>query len=210
MMLSHTFQNLILDQAIAGIEPSEAERQHWVQQFSSDPAYQTWLQQQHVTPEELQTWLDRELRIRKFQQQQWGKQVASYFLQHKSQRDQVVCSLIYLKDRDLAQELYFRIAEGEQAFEDVAITYSQGPCAEQGGLTGPLELGQLPATLARMLHGGRPHQLWKPTPIDQWIVIARLETWLPVQFDESMRQMLLNEQLEAWLNEQIKHRFPAE
>jgi parvulin-like peptidyl-prolyl isomerase len=209
-MLSDALQNLILDQAIAAIDPSAAERQHWSEQFLTDQSYQNWLQQQQVTPEVLQAWLDRELRIRKFQQQQWGKKVASYFLQQKSQRDQVVCSLIYLKDRDLAQELYFRIVEDEQTFAEVAMAYSQGPGAEFGGLTGPIALGQLHPNLAKMLYGGRPNQLWKPTPIDQWIMIVQLETWLPVQFDESMRQTLLNEQLEAWLQDQIKQRFPAE
>lgn len=209
-MLSHPLQNLILDQAIAALEPNEAERQRWAEQFLTDKTYQVWLEQQQVTPEALQRWLDRELRIRKFQQQQWGKKVASYFLQQKSQRDQVICSLIYLKDRGLAEELYFRIIEGEQTFAEVAIAYSQGPGAEWGGYTGPIELGQLHPDLAKMLYGGRPGQLWKPTPIDQWVMIVRLETWMPVQFDESMRQTLLNEQLETWLEDQVKQRFSAE
>lgn len=207
--LPQVLQNLILDQVIATIECTEAERQQFSQQLRSEKTYQIWLQQQGVTSAEFEAWLDRELTIRKFQRQQWGRKLLSYFLQRKYQLDRVVCSLIYLSDRAIAQELYFRIAEAEQSFAEVARAYSQGAEAEAGGKVGPIELGQLHADLARMFYGSRPGMLWQPVAIDQWIVIARLEEWLPVQLDEFMCQSLLNELLEVWLQDQLKQRFPA-
>lgn len=207
-MLPQVLQSLILDQVIASIECTEAERQQFCQQLRSEATYQVWLQQQGVTSAEFETWLDRELSIRKFQQQQWGRSLLSYFLQRKHQLDRVICSLIYLKDEPLAQELYFRIAEGEQSFAEIACTYSQGPEAEVGGKVGPIELGQLHPDLARMFYGSRPGFLWQPIALDQQIVIARLEEWLPVQLDQFMCQSLLNELLDIWLQDQLKQRFP--
>jgi parvulin-like peptidyl-prolyl isomerase len=208
-LLPQVLQNLILDEVIATIECTEAERQQLCQQLRSETTYRTWLQQQGVTSEEFEAWLDRELAIRKFQQQQWGRMLLSYFLQRKHQLDRVVCSLIYLQDLAMAQELYFRILEGEQSFAEIARTYSQGAEAADGGRVGPIKLGELHPDLARLFYGSRPGSLWQPIAIDQWIVIARLEEWLPVQLDESMCQMLLNELLEAWLQEQVMHRFPT-
>jgi parvulin-like peptidyl-prolyl isomerase len=209
-MLPQFLRNLILDRAIATVGYSQEERDRFYQKLCGDKTYQAWLQQQGVTPEQLESWISRELSIRKFQQQQWGRKLSSYFLQRKHQLDQVVCSLIYLKDKDMAQELYFRIAEGEQSFSELACTYSQGQAAIEGGKVGPIELGQLHPELARMFYGSRPGRLWQPLAIAEWVVIARLEEVLPVQLDDLMRQRLLNELLEDWLQTQMQDNFPED
>ena len=205
-MLPQVLQSLILDEVIASIECTEGEREQFRRQLRSEKTYQLWLQQQEVSSQEFETWLDRELSIRKFQHQRWGRKLLSYFLQY--QLDRVVCSLIYLQDREVAQELYFRLAEAEQSFAEIARTYSQGPEAEAGGRIGPIELGKLHPDLARMFYGSRPGFLWEPSMLDEWVVIARLEEGLPVQLDEFTCQSLLNELLEIWLQEQLKQRFP--
>ena len=98
-------RRLVLDQAIAGIECSEAECAEIKQQVGAELVRQ--LQQEGVDAIELENWLTREVRTRKFQRQQWRKTLTSYFLQRKDQLDQVVCSLIYLQDLAFAQELIF-------------------------------------------------------------------------------------------------------
>jgi parvulin-like peptidyl-prolyl isomerase len=205
---SQFLRDLILDQAIATVSYTEAERQQFCQQLYGQKSYQDWLQQQGVTLEQSEDWINRELKILKFQQQQWGGTLSSYFLQRKHQIDQVICSLIYLSDREMAQELYFRIAEAEQSFFEVARAYSQGAEAQLGGRVGPIELGKLHPDLARLFYGSRPGHLWEPRKVGKWLVIARLEESLPVRLDAAMRQLLLNEHLETWLQDQLQRRFP--
>jgi parvulin-like peptidyl-prolyl isomerase len=202
-------RQLLLDRAIATIDCTEADRAKFFTQQHNETAYQNWLKQQGITSKQFDIWLERELKIRKFQHQRWGKKLYSYFLERKSDLDQVICSLIYLRDADLAQELYFRLAEGEEAFATLAQTYSQGPEAQTGGRIGPIALGTLHPQLARMFYGGQLGQLWYPISLEDWVVIARLEASLPARLDASMRQQLLNELLEAWLQEQINEQFPA-
>jgi hypothetical protein len=205
---SQVFHRLILDQAIATVECSEVERRQFWQECQRAQLYPAWLQQEGLTPEQFEAWAERELKIRKFQRQRWGRMLNSYFFQRKYQLDQVVCSLIYLRDSNMAQELYFRIIEAEQSFAEVARLYSEGAEAKAGGRIGPIELGKLHPQLAREFYGARPGQVWAPQRIGEWIVIAQLEAILPMQFDESTCQMLLNELLEHWLQDQLKQRFP--
>jgi hypothetical protein len=205
---TQVFHRLILDQAIATVECSEMERQQFRQECQRAQLYQPWLQQEGMSPEQFEAWAERQLKIRKFQRQRWGRVLNSYYLQRKYQLDQVVCSLIYLRDINMAQELYFRIIEGEQSFAEVARLYSLGAEAEAGGRIGPIELGKLHPRLAQMFYGARPGQVWAPQRVGEWVVIAQLEAILPVQFDESTCQMLLNELLEHWLQEQLRQRFP--
>ncbi|MCC5660908.1 peptidyl-prolyl cis-trans isomerase [Nostoc sp. XA010] len=107
------------------------------------------------------------------------------------------------KDEGLADELYFRLQEGEQSFTELAQQFSQGPEAKSGGWCGPVELGKISSKLAQMLYGSKPGQLWRPTRLGEWLVIVRLEILIPALLDESMRQRLLDELFEAWLEEKL-------
>ena len=49
----------------------------------------------------------------------------------------------------------------------------------------------------------QPQQLSPPTQINNLLVIVRLEKLLPAQLDNFMRQRLLNERFNQWLQAQI-------
>lgn len=106
-------------------------------------------------------------------------------------------------DPGLAQELYFRIQEGEQSFAELAREYSQGSEARTGGLLGPMTLSTPHPLIARILFASQPGQLSSPIRIEEWFVIVRLEKLIPAQLDASMRRRLLNELFESWLWKQL-------
>ncbi|MFM7373405.1 MAG: peptidylprolyl isomerase, partial [Sphaerospermopsis kisseleviana] len=81
--------------------------------------------------------------------------------------------------------------------------YAQGPEAQTDGLVGPVELQSLHPMLARVLSVSQPQQLSPPTQIGEWIVIVRLEKLLPAQLDRQIRQRLLNERFQTWLQGQV-------
>jgi parvulin-like peptidyl-prolyl isomerase len=110
---------------------------------------------------------------------------------------------IWLKNC-MAQELYFRIQEGEQTLADLARQYSEGPEAQTGGLLGPVELSKPHPLMAQALSTNQPGQLLPPMRLEGWVVLLRLEQFLPCQLDEGMRQRLLNELFETWIAEQIR------
>nr|WP_242042534.1 peptidylprolyl isomerase [Leptolyngbya sp. FACHB-541] len=145
----------------------------------------------------------RSLRIEKFKQITWEHKLKSHFLQRKQEFDRVVYSLLRTKDQDIAQELFFRLSEGEQSFAQLAQQYSEGAEAETGGLIGPVELGTLNAKLADLLHTSQIGQV-QPFGLGEWCMIVRLEKRIPAQLDEQMRDRLLQEKFDAWLQEQVQ------
>ena len=54
-----------------------------------------------------------------------------------------------------------------------------------------------------ILSKSQPHQLSPPTQINNVLVIVRLEKILPAQLDRPMRQRLLNERFNQWLQTQM-------
>ena len=213
-LLPQLLRELVTDQAIAEIGCTWEEQDQCLQQFhqqqqiSSAAEQQAWLTKNHLTERQLATIVTRPLRIARYKQATWGAKLESYFLQRKSQLDRAIYGLIRLEDLGIAQELYFRISEGEQSFALLAREYSQGPEAQTGGLIGPAELATLHPTLAKVLTVSQPEQLWAPIQLGQWWVIIRLEKFIPAQLDEPMQQRLLDELFQKWLQEQLENLGP--
>lgn len=208
-MLPQFIQEILIDQVIATIECTPEETAQACEQFytqaqiTDDQSRQVWLGRYGMTEAQLQSLATRELRLEKFKQETWGPKLESYFLSRKDKLDKVIYSLIRTRDVGIAQELYFRVLEEEQSFAELARTYSQGPEAQTDGLIGPVELSVPHPTLAQLLSLSQPGQICPPTRVGDWLVLVRLEKFIPAQMDEAMRRRLLDECFNNWLQDQL-------
>ena len=120
-------------------------------------------------------------------------------------RDQVVYSLLRVRDASLARELWIRLEEGETTFAEAASQYSQGPEAARKGVMGPLAIGTLqPKEIRDRLRALAPGELTPPWTIGEWHIIIRLEQLTPARFDEATRQTLLDEEMNNFLTSRVK------
>jgi parvulin-like peptidyl-prolyl isomerase len=214
-MLPQFQRESLIDEAIAPISYTEdeltcAHQQFYEQnQLLDDLTQQAWLKHHSMSQEFLETVLiPRLLKIEKFKHQQWNHKLESYFLKRKSALDRVIYSMIRVQDAEMAEELYFRIHGNEQSFAEIARQYSEGPEAQVNGMIGPVELGTLHPALAHLLTISQLGQLWQPIAVEDWFLIVRLEKLLPAQLDVPMRQRLLREQFEAWIQERMQVLHP--
>lgn len=211
-MLPKLAQEILIDKAIAQIKCSEEENNLTYNQFcqqnqlTSEEEVQTWLNQQGMNREQLQNLITKKLRIDRYKQETWSDQVDAHFIKRKSQLDRVVYSLIRVEKPEVAQELYFRIKDDENTFSALAMEYSQGSEAQTGGLIGPVEINAPHPKIARILATCQPGQLVPPTRVGEWIVIVRLENYLSAKLDDSMRQRMLDELFNRWLNQAIQQK----
>jgi parvulin-like peptidyl-prolyl isomerase len=213
-MMPRFVQEILIDQAIASIECTAEENAQALEQFyaqneiASEDDRQAWLGRFGMTPPQLDSLATRGLRVDRFKQQTWGNKIESYFLSRKNQLDKVIYSLIRTQDVGIAQEIYFRVLEGEQSFAELARTYSQGPEAQTDGLIGPVELSVPHPVLAQLLTLSQPGQISPPTRVGEWLVLVRLEKFMPAQLDDPMRRRLLDECFNTWLQEQLSNLEP--
>ena len=207
-LMPHFLRGLIIDKAIADINCSEAEKKKAVElflaqnQLTTPETQEAWLKERGLTQEELAEIAVMPVAVEKFKQANWSNKIERYFLTRKSSLDRVVYSLIRTKNYNLAQELYYRVLEGEQSFAEVASQYSEGPEAQTGGQLGPVPLSQPHPAISKILSVSQPGQLWAPRGLAEWTVIIRLEKFIPAQLDDQMRQALINEMFDTWLREE--------
>ena len=70
--------------------------------------------------------------------------------------------------------------------------------AQRKGVIGPMLIGALqPAVLQEILRSLRPGELSAPFQIGEWHILLRLEKLKPARFDESMREEMQQEALDA-------------
>ena len=211
-MLPKLAQEILIDRAIANVECTAEENNLTFEQFcqqnqfTSDEQVQGWLEKQGMTREQLQNLITKRLRLERYKQNNWDDQVDAHFIKRKSQLDRVVYSLIRIEKPEVAQELYFRIKDDQNTFSTLAMEYSQGTEAQTGGLIGPVEINAPHPKIAQVLKTCQPGQLIPPTRVGEWIVIVRLENYLSAKLDPPMRQRMLDELFNQWLNEAIKQK----
>jgi parvulin-like peptidyl-prolyl isomerase len=209
-MFPGLLRELVIDRAIAKIECSEAERLQAIQEFyqryqlTSNEQVEQWLILQGLTIPQMEEIAIRLFKIEKFKQETWSNKLEAYFLKRKGQLDRAIYSLIRTEDVGIAQEVYFRLMDGEQTFEEIARKYSQGAEAQTSGLIGPVELSTPHPAIAQLISSNPPGKICPPIKLEQWYAIVRPEKMLPSQLDEPMRQRLMNELFQTWLQEQMQ------
>lgn len=209
-MLPQFCREVVIDQTISKVSCSSEEIKLAQEQFAlkhqlnTEKALQTWLEHYGLTTEQLVDIAVRELLVEKFKYATWESKVEAHFLTQKSKLDKVIYSLLRTPHQEIATELYFRIEAGEQSFAQLAREYSTGPEAQTGGLIGPVELSKPHPTLAKMLSISQPGQLRAPIQLGEWFVILRLEKFIPAVLNDTMRQQLIDNLWENWLQEQVQ------
>jgi parvulin-like peptidyl-prolyl isomerase len=133
------------------------------------------------------------------------------FLEAQGGRDEVIYSLLRVHDPGLARELWIRLEEGEVTFAEAAQQFSEGPESHRKGVMGPMQIGLLqPQELAQLLRGLRPGEISAPCSISEWHVLVRLEKLTPARFDDAMRETLLNEELDRFLQHRVQQLLAGE
>lgn len=190
-------------------QPSQEQQVAFQQGFlareriSDQAALAAWLQRQGVSEAQMSQRLYRALQLEQFKQITFGPRLEPLFLERKASLDQVMYSLLRVRERAKALELHLRLQEEEATFADLASTYSEGVEQKLNGLIGPMELGRINPALAERLRISTPGQLWPPFETQGWWVVLRHERHLPAQLDAAMQQRLLNEMYELWMREQV-------
>ncbi|MBE9222141.1 peptidylprolyl isomerase [Cyanobacterium stanieri LEGE 03274] len=204
---------IILDSAIAHIECSPEEKNMAYQQFfnqmkiapNDKQQLKAWLERNYLTPEDLENRVLRGIKLDKFKEKTFGPQLESYYLRRKRELDRVIYSLIRTTNVGQAQELFFRIQDDGQDFATLAREFSQGSEAKTGGVVGPVELTVPHPQIAQLLMTAQQGKVLAPVRIGEWVVILRLERYIPAQLDMNTARRLMEELFNNWLNKEIQN-----
>ena len=194
-----------LEEEIIALVPLEDS---WLEEcrssFLNGRSQDDFLQQKGWNSTDLDLHLRRPEALRRFAYQRFAPGLEESFLASKGSRDQVIYSLLRVKDYALARELWIRLEEDETTFADAARQFGEGPEADRQGVIGPLPIGALqPALLQDILRTLKAGELSPPIALGEWHLLLRLEKLTPARLDDQVREQMLQEALDQFLDDRV-------
>ena len=199
---------MLAAEAISGVAVSEEELEHaqlgLLRQRGYDGMHQ-WgelLESLGISEEELLERLRNTNRRLSFIQKRFAAKAESRFMDRKNELDQVVYSLLRLKNSFLARELYLQIESGESNFADLAKRYAEGRERNTNGIIGPVSLTEAHPALAEKLRVAQAGVVLEPFRIADWWLVVRLERYSPAKFTDEVSKQMCQEMFNAWIDQE--------
>lgn len=210
----HVLRSRLLEESSASFQPDgeevEAAWQNFCRRHSLDPAAPSSPPEfTGCAPGDLCLVVERELRVSKWKKAVFGPQAAEHFDRRKPALDRVVYSLLRVQDAGLARELWFRLAEGEATFAELAPQYAAANEVYTAGIVGPVQFGAMHPALAAALRPARPGDVLKPFSVAEWHLVARVDHHLPAEWSEETERQMIEELAAHWLDERTHGRPTA-
>lgn len=139
--------------------------------------------------------------LMKWSSSNWNHRLETLYLANKANLDFVNCSLLRVKDQFLAFELYQRLRSDEVSFEELSWKYGEGSERKHAGNFVDVRVETLPKALHQVLSKLKVAEVSKPHRFGEWFGILVLNSRTATCFDESVKILLLNRELNSWLNE---------
>ena len=171
--------------------------------IKSDEELEIHLKRNGLNKKSLRWQIELPVRIGLLCKENFSHKAEARFLLKKEKLDKVTYSLLRVKDRHIAQELYLRIAGDEASFADTAAKFSQGPEAKTNGIVGPAPLSSAHPILSEHLRTIQPGQLQEPIFVDGWWIVIRLEAYQAARFEEATAKTMAQELFQEWVEEEV-------
>jgi hypothetical protein len=195
----------LLDKAISGIACSEEDVAEawaaWCKRNEVDPAAPVF---EGLSRPEMMVAAMREKKVEKFREQNFGKLIPEYFRSRKGLLDRVSLEVVQFHHAAVAEEALFRCLEGEQTLEEAAHELAHNDGGEPPiRKVGPIGMGRLSSGLAALVNGSRSGALLGPKKLGHYHCVVRVIEIREAALDTRMRNRLLEELLNNWVEQQI-------
>lgn len=206
-LLPQLQREVIIDDAVSSIECTADEIETAYQkiinssQKNSGQEISTSCKQSAAAKKQVCESIARKLKIAKFKQATWGKEVPAYFISQKKKLDRVVYSEIVHPDQGVATEIYFRLLAKEQSFTELAFEYLHRQNPDLHQVYNQIQMCPLNSPMGQTLIKYQPGDVLRPISCRNLYRVLRYEKILPAVLDESMHCQLLDELFETWIDQ---------
>ncbi len=105
----------------------------------------------------------------------FSNEISIEFNEKKSSYDLITYQLLRTKNKNLSNELYFKLTEDEESFEDLSFQFSEGSERFSKGIIGPVRANLPHPKLLDCLKNSVIEKVNPPIEIDGWWIICKLK-----------------------------------
>ena len=127
-------------------------------------------------------------------------EIAQYFINRKDYLDLYYYTIIKVKNKELADEIYIRLKEKESTFEEIANNFSNENEGFYSEKVGPIPINKMEDAIASLIKIGELNQLFQPKLLNGFWFILRKENVMKAEFNHQQKIKLSLELGEKFLN----------
>mgnify|MGYP005660526321 CR=1 FL=1 len=132
--------------------------------------------------------------------EKYKDELTEYFIKRKDYLDLYYYTIIKVKDKEVADEIYIRIKEKESTFEEIANNFSSDNESFFAEKMGPISINEMEDAIASLIKIGDLHQLFQPKSSNGFWFILRKDNILKAEFNHQQKIKLSLELGEKFLN----------
>jgi parvulin-like peptidyl-prolyl isomerase len=165
-----------------------------------------WLVDQMISVEDLEAGIRDRLLAQKLAEHLFSKEVEKVFVQNKLQFDQIILYQIVVANRQLAQELFYQIQEGEISFFDAAHLYDIDENRRHlCGCEGKVYRWGLKPDIAVAVFSAQPGEVIRPIETERGYHLFLVEKFLPAELTPQRYQEILHNMFNEWLSNEVNY-----
>jgi parvulin-like peptidyl-prolyl isomerase len=165
-----------------------------------------WLVDQMISVEDLEAGIRDRLLAQKLAEHLFSKEVEKVFVQNRLQFDQIILYQIVVANRQLAQELFYQIQEGEISFFDAAHLYDIDENRRHlCGCEGKVYRWGLKPDIAVAVFSAQPGEVIRPIETERGYHLFLVEKFLPAELTPQRYQEILHNMFNEWLSNEVNY-----
>ena len=165
-----------------------------------------WLVDQMISVEDLEAGIRDRLLAQKLAEHLFSKEVEKVFVQNKLQFDQIILYQIVVANRQLAQELFYQIQEGEISFFDAAHLYDIDENRRHlCGCEGKVYRWGLKPDIAVAVFSAQPGEVIRPIETERGYHLFLVEKFLPAELTPQRYQEILHNMFNEWVSNEVNY-----
>ena len=129
--------------------------------------------------------------------------INQYFIKRKDYLDLYSYTIIKVKNKEVADEIYIRIKEKESTFEDIVNDFSYDDKSFYAEKIGPISINKMEDAIASLIKIGDLNQLFQPKLSSGFWFILRKDNVLKAEFNHQQKIKLSLELGDKFLNERF-------
>ena len=171
-------------------------------QLTGAAATLKWLDQQQISAEEWSQGIKVERLTQKLKEHLFGDIVDNHYISNRDNYKRVALSQILVTDLSEALKISRLLREENASFCGLAIEHSKGKQSrEGGGFMGIRFLSELMPEIVQAIAALPAGEILDPIQTRFGYHILKIEKWLPIEFNQTVRDMILELFFETWLQE---------
>lgn len=211
--LQEIMKHLALDRALKNMTVSPAHTEKLLNSFreqqnlQTEQAFREYLQERKLNEKLLKEKLCRPDQVVQYREERWGPRANSLYLKHKDEYDLITYSRLESGNKDVMQEVYFRLKDKEETWEAMAQQFAGGnPSANARKVSVPANTIEPP--LLEKLRAAGPRVVIEPVQINNGVtVVAELEKIDASSLNEELRAAIMQKEFNNWLEEESTRMF---